>query len=122
MLDTHLPFFAGQFSEPSAYRDAHGCDAQRPRLMMTHDQKLVDIRTFSVIAGLSVSTIRRRVRDGGIAALQPGGPGTALRIPADLAKAFRDAGMLQSMTSPEHQRPSKASNRRSTPHWRNKSI
>ena len=58
---------------------------------MLADRQLVDIREFATIAGLSESTIRRRIRDGSITALQPGGPGTALRIPADLAQAFRDA-------------------------------
>ncbi len=58
---------------------------------MLADRQLVDIREFAKIAGLSQSTVRRRIKDGSIAALQPGGPGTAWRIPADLAQAFRDA-------------------------------
>lgn len=89
---------------------------------MEPDQKLVDILDFAKIAGLSQSTVRRRIKDGSIAALQPGGPGTAWRIPADLTKAFRGAGVLQSTTSAEHQPPSKASSRRTTPYWRNQSI
>jgi excisionase family DNA binding protein len=38
---------------------------------------------FADLCGLSVETVRRRLRDGGLPRVQPGGPRTRLLIPAD---------------------------------------
>lgn len=41
----------------------------------------IDISEFSRRSGLSMSTIRRRIKDGSIPSWQPGGPGTRTMIP-----------------------------------------
>lgn len=38
---------------------------------------------FAAVAGLSESTVRRRIQDGSIPSIQPGGPGTRELIPSD---------------------------------------
>jgi hypothetical protein len=46
-------------------------------------KQFLKIREFSRISGLSVSTIRRRVRDGSIPAIQPGGAGKVILFARD---------------------------------------
>jgi excisionase family DNA binding protein len=43
-------------------------------------QGLIDIPTAAVRLGLSVSTVRRKIREGEVVGYRMGGPGTAIRI------------------------------------------
>ena len=47
-------------------------------------QRYISIQDLSEISGLSVSTLRRRVLDGSLAAAQPGGRRTRLLFPVDI--------------------------------------
>lgn len=50
------------------------------------------LREFSVTTGLSESTLRRRVRDGSLPFVQPGGPGTRILFRADALERKPEAG------------------------------
>ncbi|MBL8797084.1 MAG: helix-turn-helix domain-containing protein [Planctomycetia bacterium] len=54
-------------------------------------KQYLDIDELSTLSGLSVSTLRRYVRQGKIIALQPGGPGSRLLFRPD---ALERAGTL----------------------------
>lgn len=45
------------------------------------EKQFLNIREFSRISGLSISTLRRRAKDGSVASIQPGGPGKLLLFP-----------------------------------------
>jgi excisionase family DNA binding protein len=64
---------------------------------------------------LSISTLRRRVKEGKIPFLQPGGPGTRIVFPADLVNR-----LLQTATpkiTPESPPPVVATRRGPKPKW-----
>jgi excisionase family DNA binding protein len=42
----------------------------------------LSVRETAAMLGVHPDTVRRRIADGSLAALQPGGPGTAVRVPA----------------------------------------
>jgi excisionase family DNA binding protein len=48
-----------------------------------HRSPYLKIKDFIALSGLSDSTVRRRVRDGSLPAVQIGGKGKKLLIPAD---------------------------------------
>jgi hypothetical protein len=48
------------------------------------DSQFVTLRELGQITGLSISTLRRRVRDGSIDAVQLGGAGKRLLFPRDV--------------------------------------
>jgi hypothetical protein len=60
--------------------------ARTPQLVPPQKHYL-DIDELSALSGLSTSTLRRYVRQGKIAALQPGGPGSRLLFRPDALEA-----------------------------------
>lgn len=48
---------------------------------VSDDSQFFTLAEFSKVAGLSLSTIRRRIADGTLPAWQPGGMRTSVRIP-----------------------------------------
>jgi excisionase family DNA binding protein len=50
----------------------------------TRNQRCLSIKELSAHTGLSESTIRRRVKDGTLPFIQPGGPRTRVVFPADI--------------------------------------
>lgn len=70
---------------------------------------LLSIEELSDIVSLSISTIRRRIRDGGIPAIQPGGKGTKLLIPKEWINqqaTTPQSSRLEPSSSGRHQRKS----------------
>jgi excisionase family DNA binding protein len=57
---------------------------------ISDNQKLLTIREFSAMSGLSVATIRRRVQDGSINAVQLGGKGKKLLFPRDVLERLAE--------------------------------
>jgi len=49
---------------------------------------------FARRSSMSISTIRRRIRDGSLPAWQPGGPGTRLLIPVTCLPSFQVAAVV----------------------------
>jgi hypothetical protein len=45
------------------------------------DSRFLSVAAFARLTGLSVATVRRRVRDGSVVVFQPGGPRTRVLIP-----------------------------------------
>ncbi|QDU05456.1 Helix-turn-helix domain protein [Gimesia chilikensis] len=67
---------------------------------------------------VSISTIRRRIRDGSIPAIQPGGKGTKLLIPKEWVNqqaTISKSSRLESSSSGRHQRKSISG---PAPRWR----
>jgi excisionase family DNA binding protein len=56
---------------------------------MHFEDEYLSLAQFSTYSGLSQSTLRRRIRDGSLPAIQPGGPGTRLVIPRDALDRLR---------------------------------
>ena len=50
-------------------------------------RRFFSIAEFAELSGLSISTVRRRLRDGSLPIVQPGGPRTRVLVPADVLKA-----------------------------------
>ena len=50
---------------------------------MSDNATYLTLRQFILRSGLSESTLRRRVRDGTLVAIQPGGPGKKILFPSD---------------------------------------
>ncbi|KAA0134462.1 helix-turn-helix domain-containing protein [Gimesia chilikensis] len=70
---------------------------------------LLSIEEVSDIISLSISTIRRRIRDGSIPAIQPGGKGTKLLIPKEWINqqaTTPQSSRLEPSSSGRHQRKS----------------
>ncbi|MEQ8854387.1 helix-turn-helix domain-containing protein [Gimesia sp.] len=68
---------------------------------------LLSIEELSTIISLSISTIRRRIRDGSIPAIQPGGKGTKLLIPKEWVNqqaTISKSSRLEPSSSGRHQR------------------
>lgn len=65
------------------------------------DKKYWSVEEASQALGLSISTVRRRIRTGGIIAIQPGGPRTKLMIPVDAPFASR-ADDIPEIAAPSH--------------------
>ena len=57
------------------------------------EKQYLTIDELSMRSGLSVSTLRRRVREGNIEALQPGGPGTRLLFRPDVLERSTTAAV-----------------------------
>jgi excisionase family DNA binding protein len=64
---------------PSQFPSSQAADKKVPRICLT-------VEELSQLTGLSVSTIRRRVKDGTIPFLQPGGPRSRIAFPADIVE------------------------------------
>lgn len=61
---------------------------------MTPSTETVDslpVNEYARRSSMSISTIRRRIRDGSLPAWQPGGPGTRLLIPVACLPSFQVA-------------------------------
>jgi excisionase family DNA binding protein len=67
---------------------------------------------FAQRAGLSLATVRRRIRDGSLPTYQPGGPRTAIRVPASALRSGPS-----NFGPPEQTRPKQLRHARTTPHW-----
>lgn len=65
---------------------------------------------FAVAAGLSLATVRRRIREGSLPVFQPGGKRTAVRIP-------RSALLTPHPTLPGTADGGSRRVKSSTPHW-----
>jgi excisionase family DNA binding protein len=63
-------------------------------------QQYLDIRQFSRLTNLSVPTVRRRVAQGTIPALQPGGPGTKLLFRPDALERAAAADVSAATANP----------------------
>ena len=80
----------------------------------------LDIDELSSRSSLSVTTLRRYVRNGRIKAIQPGGPGAKLLfLPDALERTVRsDKTLDQSNTTPSSSQPETLPGRR--PGWKNR--
>ncbi len=58
------------------------------------------VNEFARWSSLSISTIRRRIRDGSLPAWQPGGPGTRLLIPVTCLPSFQVAATIVPQQKP----------------------
>jgi excisionase family DNA binding protein len=74
--------------------------------------ELLTILEFAQKSGLSPATIRRRIADGSLAAWQPGGHRTAVRLPATLLET------MASLTPNLPRNPPLPATRQSHPRWR----
>ncbi|MBA2359824.1 MAG: helix-turn-helix domain-containing protein [Actinobacteria bacterium] len=50
---------------------------------LTPDRQLLTVREAAARLAISEKSVRRRIKDGTILAVRLGGPGSALRVPAD---------------------------------------
>ena len=69
-----------------------------PRLYYT-------IKEAAQVLGLSVATVRRRIDDGTLPVFQPGGEGTAVRVPVDALKCATDTKSPAIESSPHDAKP-----------------
>lgn len=72
------------------------------------DKQLLTAAEFAAKSHLSLSTVRRRVAEGNLPTYQPGGKGTAVRIPASALESKPAADNVDGDRKV----------RCSTPHWR----
>lgn len=84
--------------------------------LLATDRDGLTIEEFARRTSLSVSTIRRRIKDGQLPFWQPGGPGTRLLLPAN-SLPFQPAATLPATRPVESANPStnRASSRLSGP-------
>jgi excisionase family DNA binding protein len=70
---------------------------------MPVSQRYYSPEEFSELTGLSVKTVRRRIADGGLRAVQPGGRGTRWLIPADALDSRSNTSSIEiGTTAMEH--------------------
>ena len=80
--------------------------------------KYMSIRDFALAYDLSTITIRRRIKDGTLPAVQMGGPGTSWRIPLN-GHAVNPATVISSTPQPPaHEAAAPPTKRAKTPHAR----
>lgn len=73
-------------------------------------KKYLSLEELSALTGLSVSTLRRRVRDGSLPTWQPGGRRTRLLFPLELVDAAMSA--VSSDTNSQGDAPPESTNAR----------
>ena len=83
----------------------------------TKEESYLSIKKFARLSGLSESTVRRRINDGTLPSSQPGGHGTAIRIPRN---AFDLAIPHSSEMSSEEDTAQAPKLRGPAPQWRNR--
>lgn len=81
----------------------------RPRLMlwmavMSTEKKYLSLDELSAVSGLSASTLRRRVRDGTLPVIQPGGRRTRLLFRIDVLEKIGQSGQQPSDLSGSNDR------------------
>jgi len=78
-------------------------------------KQYLDIDELSALSGLSVSTLRRYVRQGKITALQPGGPGSRLLFRPDALEGTAIHPAASGNVNPVGSQPRRLPGRR--PDW-----
>jgi excisionase family DNA binding protein len=79
--------------------------------------RVLTYEELSGLTGISISTLRRRVADGSIPYLQPGGPRTRVAFPIDiLERLLRQQTHLTGLTGPK-QRQHRVMKHGPAPKW-----